>query len=106
MGYGRWTTMPSGNSYVRVKLCLRQDEFLFPAHTETGLYRSFFSFIPDYNKVCDVIFDVLKIDHDDIFGFQQLSKEKYVLKFSKSFIFQAFCDKYDEKDVDIGNGKM
>ena len=53
-----------------------------------------------------MIFDVLKIDHDDIFGFQQLSKEKYVLKFSKSFIFQAFCDKYDEKDVDIGNGKM
>ena len=65
----------------------------------------FFSFSPDYNQVCDVVFDILKIDHNEIIGFQQLSKEKYVLKFSKSFIFQTFCDEYDEKDVDIGNGK-
>lgn len=79
MTYGQGKNMPSGCVEVTNTPC--QDSI--------GL---FFSFSPDYSAVCDVVFDILKINHNDIVGFQQLSREKYVLKFSKSAAFHFFVN--------------
>ena len=65
----------------------------------------FFSFYPDYGAVCDFIFDVLKVDYNDIIGFQQLSGNKVAMKFANNRVFQDFCDKYDEKECTLGPGK-
>ena len=65
-----------------------------------------FSYNPEYNSVCDVIFDHLKISHDDIIGFQQLNSRKYVVKFRHSAVFQHFCELYDEKEIQVAPGKF
>ena len=64
-----------------------------------------FSFIPNQKQISEVIFEDLKIKYDEIIGFQPLNRHKVVIQFDKSYAYHSFCDKYDEKDIDIGNGK-
>ena len=65
-----------------------------------------FSYNPEYNSVCDVIFENLKLSHEDIIGFQQLNSRKYVVKFKDSDVFQHFCELYDEKEIQVAPGKF
>jgi len=62
-----------------------------------------FSFNPDYNCVCDVIFDQLDIKEGDIVGFQQLKSNTFVIKFNNSAIYESYCDTYDGKELQVGN---
>ena len=79
--------------------------FSFPTRREDSV-GLMFPFSPTQRQISDVIFQVLKINYDEIIGFQPLGKSKVVIQFSKSYVFHSFCDKYDEKDIDVGNGKL
>ena len=61
----------------------------------------FFSYNPDYASVCNVIFDLLKIKQDHIVGFQQLKSDKYVVKFVNSAVYEDFCERNEEKILDV-----
>ena len=64
-----------------------------------------FSCYPEYNIVCRVIFDELNIDKDDLIGFQHLSNNKVIVKFSSSVTFEQFVEENEGRVVDIDNGQ-
>ena len=65
-----------------------------------------FSSRPDYDVVCNIIFDELKINQNDIWGIQVLRNNKVVVKFNNSAVFNEICDNYDGKTLKLRDGQQ
>ena len=63
-----------------------------------------FSGKPDLRLINDVIFDKLRIDVDDLIGFQEMRNNKVILKFREKCLFETFLRNYEEKVISLANG--
>ena len=64
-----------------------------------------FSCYPEYNLVCKVIFEILKIDENDLVGFQHMTNNRIIIKFSDPYTFQEFVRENEDKTVNIDKGE-
>ena len=59
----------------------------------------------EINEICDVLFDRLNIDYEDIYGFQQHKFNKVEVKFKDSDVHKQFCIDYAEKELVLDDNK-